>query len=115
VFKAKRNYKELLCHKKYGMSTKDLEKKLTEKPAYQKDLDAFAREAEEARGGIPGSVLVSDAFFPFRDALDAAIKEGVSAVVHPGGAMRDYESIIAANEAEPPVAMVFTDQRAFKH
>ena len=83
VFKAKRNYKELLCYKKFGMSTKDLEKKLSENSAFQKDLEAFAREAEEARGGIPGSVLVSDAFFPFRDALDAAIKEGVSAVVHP--------------------------------
>jgi phosphoribosylaminoimidazolecarboxamide formyltransferase/IMP cyclohydrolase len=115
VFKAKRNYKELLCHKKHGVSTKDLEKKLKDNPGLKKDLDAFAREAEEAKGGLPGSVLVSDAFFPFRDALDAAIKEGISAVVHPGGAVRDYESIEAANEANPPVAMVFTDQRAFKH
>jgi phosphoribosylaminoimidazolecarboxamide formyltransferase/IMP cyclohydrolase len=115
VFKAKRNYKERLCFKKYALSTNDLAKKLNENPQYRKDLESFAREAEEARGGLPGAVLVSDAFFPFRDALDAAIKEGITAVTHPGGAMRDYESIEAANEAHPPVAMVFTDQRAFKH
>jgi phosphoribosylaminoimidazolecarboxamide formyltransferase/IMP cyclohydrolase len=115
VFKAKRNYKELLCYKKYGLSTNDLEKKLAENPQYQKDLDLFKEDSEKARGGLPGAVLISDAFFPFRDALDVAIKEGITAVAHPGGAMRDYESIMAANEANPPVAMVFTDQRAFKH
>jgi phosphoribosylaminoimidazolecarboxamide formyltransferase/IMP cyclohydrolase len=115
VFKAKRNYAELLCNKRFGCSTKDLEKKLSENPAYKKDLEEFAHEAEKAKGGLKGSVLVSDAFFPFRDALDVALKQGISAVTHPGGAIRDFESIIAANEATPPVAMVFTGQRAFKH
>jgi phosphoribosylaminoimidazolecarboxamide formyltransferase/IMP cyclohydrolase len=47
--------------------------------------------------------------------VDVAIKEGVSAIAHPGGSLRDYESIEAANEADTPVAMVFTGQRAFKH
>ena len=59
--------------------------------------------------------MVSDAFFPFRDGVDAGIKQGVSAIVHPGGSERDFESIIACNEAKPKVTMVFTGQRAFKH
>ena len=115
VFKAKRNYAALLCHARHGISTKDLEKKTSEYPKVKDELLEFKAEAEKARGGLPGSVLVSDAFFPFRDALDVAIKEGITAVTHPGGAIRDFESIIAANEADPPVAMVFTGQRAFKH
>jgi phosphoribosylaminoimidazolecarboxamide formyltransferase/IMP cyclohydrolase len=115
VFKAKRNYAELLCDKKHGCSVKDLEKKLKDNPKLKDDILEFKAEAEKAKGGLIGSVLVSDAFFPFRDALDVAIKEGITAVTHPGGAIRDFESIIAANEADPPVAMVFTGQRAFKH
>ncbi|MDR2612259.1 MAG: IMP cyclohydrolase, partial [Deltaproteobacteria bacterium] len=115
VFKARRNFAELLSYARHGMPTQDLVKRLGAEPSLRKDLDAFREEAEAARGGLPGSVLVSDAFFPFRDALDAAIREGISAVAHPGGAIRDYESIEAANEADPRVAMVFTGQRAFKH
>jgi phosphoribosylaminoimidazolecarboxamide formyltransferase/IMP cyclohydrolase len=59
--------------------------------------------------------MVSDAFFPFRDGVDVAIKEGIAAIVHPGGSLRDFESIQACNEASPKVTMVFTGQRAFKH
>ncbi|MDR2339955.1 MAG: IMP cyclohydrolase [Deltaproteobacteria bacterium] len=113
--KARRNLKERLCYKKHGLSFQDLEKKLAENPGLKDDLKLFEHDSESAKGGIPGSSLVSDAFFPFRDALDVAIKDGISAVVHPGGALRDWESIVAANEANPPVAMVFTNQRAFKH
>jgi len=58
--------------------------------------------------------MVSDAFFPFRDGVDVAIKEGIRAIVHPGGSLRDFESIEACNEANPQVTMVFTGQRAFK-
>ncbi|MDR1313062.1 MAG: IMP cyclohydrolase [Deltaproteobacteria bacterium] len=115
VFKARRNYAELLCMRKHGMLTGDLEKKAKGDPPLAKELDSFKAEAARERGGLPGSVLVSDAFFPFRDALDAAIREGITAVTHPGGAIRDYESLEAANEASPKVAMVFTGQRAFKH
>jgi phosphoribosylaminoimidazolecarboxamide formyltransferase/IMP cyclohydrolase len=59
--------------------------------------------------------MVSDAFFPFRDGVDVAIKEGITAIVQPGGSDRDFEVIEACNEAHPPVAMVFTGQRVFKH
>lgn len=70
-------------------------------------------EAKEKRGGIPGSVMVSDAFFPFRDGVDVGLREGVKAVVQPGGSMRDHEAIEACNENG--ATMVFTGQRSFKH
>ncbi|TDO16572.1 MULTISPECIES: bifunctional phosphoribosylaminoimidazolecarboxamide formyltransferase/IMP cyclohydrolase [Halomonas] len=62
---------------------------------------------------VPGSVMASDAFFPFRDGIDAAAAAGIAAVIQPGGSMRDQEVIDAANEAG--IAMVFTGMRHFKH
>lgn len=62
---------------------------------------------------VPGSVMASDAFFPFRDGLDAAAEAGISAVIQPGGSMRDAEVIAAADEHN--IAMVFTGMRHFKH
>ncbi|MDY0131387.1 MAG: IMP cyclohydrolase [Desulforegulaceae bacterium] len=64
-------------------------------------------------GGLKGSCMISDAFFPFRDGIDVGLKEGVSAVVQPGGSMNDYQSIEACNEFN--ASMVFTGQRSFKH
>ena len=66
-----------------------------------------------ARAGLLGSVVVSDGFFPFRDGVDAAIVEGATGVIQPGGSERDFEVIEACNEAG--VTMVFTGQRLFKH
>jgi phosphoribosylaminoimidazolecarboxamide formyltransferase/IMP cyclohydrolase len=71
------------------------------------------REVTRQKGGIDGSCMVSDGFFPFRDGVDAGIREGVTAIVQPGGSERDFESIEACNEAG--VAMVYTGQRCFKH
>jgi len=71
------------------------------------------REVSRRKGGIIGSCMVSDAFFPFRDGVDVGLREGVTAVIQPGGSDRDFESIEACNEAQ--VAMVFTGQRCFKH
>lgn len=62
---------------------------------------------------VIGSVMASDAFFPFRDGIDAAAKAGISAVIQPGGSMRDEEVIAAADEAG--MAMVFTGIRHFRH
>ena len=62
---------------------------------------------------VKGSVMASDAFFPFRDGIDAAAKDGIKAIIQPGGSMRDKEVIEAANEHG--IAMVFTDMRHFKH
>ena len=62
---------------------------------------------------VKGSVMASDAFFPFRDGIDAAAEAGITAVVQPGGSMRDEEVITAADEAD--IAMVFTGVRHFRH
>ncbi len=70
---------------------------------------ALEKSGEKARG----SVLASDAFFPFRDVVDLAAKAGIKAIIQPGGAMRDQDSIDACNENG--LAMVFTGKRHFKH
>jgi len=62
---------------------------------------------------VNGSVMASDAFFPFRDGIDAAAAAGITAVIQPGGSMRDEEVIAAANERD--IAMVFTGHRHFRH
>lgn len=72
-----------------------------------------ALKAEEAKLSVPGSVMASDAFFPFRDGIDAAAAAGIKAVIQPGGSMRDHEVIAAADEHG--LAMVFTGVRHFRH
>ena len=78
----------------------------------QREID---EQAKKDKGGLSGSVMVSDAFFPFRDGVGVGIKEGISAIVQPGGSDRDFDTITACNEANPKVTMVFTGQRVFKH
>ena len=70
-------------------------------------------KAEHAGLEVKGSVMASDAFFPFRDGIDAAAEAGIAAVIQPGGSMRDQEVIDAANEHG--IAMVFTGMRHFRH
>jgi phosphoribosylaminoimidazolecarboxamide formyltransferase/IMP cyclohydrolase len=70
-------------------------------------------KAEHAGLKVTGSVMASDAFFPFRDGIDAAQQAGISAVIQPGGSMRDDEVIAAANEHG--MTMVFTGMRHFRH
>ncbi|MCK4865499.1 MAG: bifunctional phosphoribosylaminoimidazolecarboxamide formyltransferase/IMP cyclohydrolase, partial [Gammaproteobacteria bacterium] len=70
-------------------------------------------KAEHASLEVKGSVMASDAFFPFRDGLDQAAENGITAVIQPGGSMRDDEVIAAANEHD--IAMVFTSMRHFRH
>jgi phosphoribosylaminoimidazolecarboxamide formyltransferase/IMP cyclohydrolase len=70
-------------------------------------------KATDAKLGVPGSVMASDAFFPFRDGIDAAAEAGIAAVIQPGGSMRDNEVIAAADEHG--IAMVFTGVRHFRH
>ena len=72
-----------------------------------------AIKAEQASLVVPGSVMASDAFFPFRDGLDNAAAAGITAVIQPGGSMRDEEVIAAADEHG--IAMVFTGVRHFRH
>lgn len=70
-------------------------------------------KANDAGLVVPGSVMASDAFFPFRDGIDAAAEAGIRAVIQPGGSMRDSEVIAAADEHG--IAMVFTGVRHFRH
>ena len=70
-------------------------------------------KAQEDKPRTKGSVVASDAFFPFADGLIAAINAGATAVIQPGGSIRDQEVIDAADEAG--IAMVFTGIRHFRH
>ncbi|HSE30388.1 MAG TPA: bifunctional phosphoribosylaminoimidazolecarboxamide formyltransferase/IMP cyclohydrolase [Pyrinomonadaceae bacterium] len=76
-------------------------------------VDSVKIGAMRANLPLEGSVLASDAFFPFRDGLDEAARHGITAVIQPGGSVRDTEVIAAANELG--LAMVFTGIRHFKH
>jgi len=103
--KAYRKLADRYCYEAYKIPYHDL--KYIDKKA---EIDA--RVAKE-KGGMIGATMVSDAFFPFRDGVDVGLREGITAVVHPGGSLNDYQSIEACNEAN--AAMVFTGQRSFKH
>ncbi len=79
----------------------------------QNRLDSARIASERSAGRAHGGVCASDAFFPFRDGLDATAAAGIKAVIQPGGSVRDEEVIAAANEHG--IAMVFTSERHFKH
>jgi phosphoribosylaminoimidazolecarboxamide formyltransferase/IMP cyclohydrolase len=76
-------------------------------------LDSVRLAVMKAQFPLKGTVLASDAFFPFRDGLDEAAKAGVTAVIQPGGSLKDDEVIKAANEHD--IAMVFSGMRHFRH
>ncbi|MGA7757357.1 MAG: bifunctional phosphoribosylaminoimidazolecarboxamide formyltransferase/IMP cyclohydrolase [Ilumatobacteraceae bacterium] len=79
----------------------------------QNRLDSARIAAERSAGRASGGACASDAFFPFRDGLDAAAAAGIATVIQPGGSVRDDEVIAAADEHG--IAMVFTGQRHFRH
>jgi phosphoribosylaminoimidazolecarboxamide formyltransferase/IMP cyclohydrolase len=103
--KAYRKLADRLCWERLHIPYNDLAD-----PAKRAAID---EEVRAKKGGLPGSCMVSDAFFPFRDGIEVGIREGVTAVIQPGGSDRDFESIEACNEAN--VAMVYTGQRSFRH
>lgn len=103
--KAYRKLADWLCWERHGKSYNEFDD-----AAKKRDIDA---EVAERKGGLVGACMVSDAFFPFRDGIDVGLREGISAVVQPGGSLRDFEVIEACNEAG--AAMVFTGQRSFRH
>jgi phosphoribosylaminoimidazolecarboxamide formyltransferase/IMP cyclohydrolase len=103
--KAYRKLADRYCFKSYNTAYNDIKDK-------EKRAEIDYRVAKE-KGGLIGAAMVSDAFFPFRDGIDVGLREGVSAVVQPGGSANDYQSIEACNEAG--ATMVFTGQRSFKH
>ncbi len=115
IHKAYTKYADTLAFRETGMSLYELKVKAATDNEAAQALEAIEQKTREERGGLPGSVLVSDGFFPFRDGVDVAVAQGITAIAQPGGSLRDHEIIMACNEAEPQVAMVFTGQRSFKH
>jgi phosphoribosylaminoimidazolecarboxamide formyltransferase/IMP cyclohydrolase len=103
--KAYRKLADRLCFERFKTPYNELKD-----PDRKAEIDA---EVSSRKGGLPGSVMVSDGFFPFRDGAEVGLREGVSAVVQPGGSLNDHEVIEACNEHG--ATMAFTGQRSFKH
>jgi len=115
VYKAYTKHADWLCFDRHKIPYKEMQLKVKAGEKDKGALKEIDKETKKAKGGLIGSTMVSDAFFPFRDGVDVGIGEGVRAIVQPGGSMRDFEVIEACNQAKPKVTMVFTGQRAFKH
>ena len=115
IFKAYTKYADALCFKKYGIPYKTFELEAGQGKRDKGALREIDDQTRKDKGGLIGSTMVSDAFFPFRDGVDVGIKEGITTIVQPGGSDRDFDVITACNEASPKVTMVFTGQRVFKH
>ncbi len=103
--KAYRKLSDRYCYKAFNVAYNNLDddekkKEIDEKVAIEK-------------GGLIGASMISDAFFPFRDGVDVGLSEGISAIIHPGGSLNDYQSIEACNDYD--ATMVYTGQRSFKH
>jgi len=103
--KAYRKLADRLAFERYGVIYSALESQ-----ARRREIDD---EVTQQRGGLIGAAMVSDAFFPFRDGVEVGLREGVAAVIQPGGSLNDHQVIEACNEYG--ATMVFTGQRSFKH
>jgi phosphoribosylaminoimidazolecarboxamide formyltransferase/IMP cyclohydrolase len=115
IHKAYTKYADVLAFKRCGLSLYELQQKALSDAEASSMLEDINKETREAKGGLVGSVVVSDGFFPFRDGVDVVMAQGVTAIAHPGGSIRDWEVVQACNEHTPQVAMVYTGQRSFKH
>lgn len=109
--KAYRKLADLIAWDRHQTPYNDLILKLGDDG--KRAMAAIDEEVKARRGGLPGCSMVSDAFFPFRDGAEVGIREGITAIVQPGGSLRDWDVIDCCNDAG--VAMVFTGQRSFKH
>jgi phosphoribosylaminoimidazolecarboxamide formyltransferase / IMP cyclohydrolase len=103
--KAYRKLADRICWENHGIPYNDMKD-----AGIRAEID---REVASRKGGLIGCSMISDAFFPFRDGVEVGIREGITAVIQPGGSELDYQSIEACNEAG--VAMVYTGQRSFRH
>ncbi len=113
TFKAYTKFMDALVFKKFGVPYAIFKLEAERGLRNIEDLRELDEQTRAQKAGLVGSVVVSDGFFPFRDGVDAAIKEGATGVIQPGGSERDFEVIEACNESN--VTMVFTGQRLFKH
>ncbi len=105
VDKAYRKLCDRYCFERYDTGFADLQDK--------DKRDEIKNDVAKVKGGLIGSAMISDAFFPFRDGIDIGLSQGVKSVVQPGGSLNDYQSIEACNEND--ATMVYTGQRSFKH
>ncbi len=115
VYKAYSKYANRITWERFGSKYDEMAARADRGQEEPGLIESIDEEVRAMRGGLPGSVMISDAFFPFRDGVDVGLAEGASCICHPGGSLRDWESIEACNQADPQAAMVFTGQRAFKH
>ena len=113
TFKAYTKFMDALVFRKFGVPYAVFKLEAERGQRNTDDLRELDEQTKAQKAGLVGSVVVSDGFFPFRDGVDAAIKEGATGVIQPGGSERDFEVIEACNESN--VTMVFTGQRLFKH
>ena len=110
--KAYTKHADWISWETYRLPYNDLRLKFGEEDGAKKQA-AIMEQTRAEKGGLPGCAMVSDAFFPFRDGAEVGIREGITSIVQPGGAIRDWDVIDCCNEAG--VAMVFTGQRSFRH
>ena len=110
--KAYTKHADWIAWEKYQKPFNDLRLVFGEEDGAKKQAEIMEQTKAE-KGGLPGCAMVSDAFFPFRDGLEVGLREGITSVVQPGGAIRDWDVIDCANDAG--IAMVFTGQRSFRH
>ena len=110
--KAYTKHADWIAWETYGKPYNDLRLAFGEEEGARKQAEIMERTRAE-KGGLPGCAMVSDAFFPFRDGAEVGIREGITSIVQPGGALRDWDVIDCCNAAN--VAMVFTGQRSFRH
>ncbi len=109
--KAYRKLADWISWEKYVTPYNDLMMKFgDEGKRFVAEIDEIVKER---KGGLIGCSMVSDAFFPFRDGAEVGIREGITAIVQPGGSIKDWDVIDCCNAAG--VAMVFTGQRSFRH
>ncbi|MBN1385426.1 IMP cyclohydrolase [Candidatus Woesearchaeota archaeon] len=107
---------DIMVYEALGLSYNELLYRVKTRYASPKDLKTLKEikwTVQDVHGGLVGAIMVSDAFFPFRDGIDVGLEEGVTAVIQPGGSVNDWQVIEACNEKN--ATMVFTGQRSFKH
>lgn len=110
--KAYTKHSDWISWEKYGKPYNDLQLAFGAEDGARKQAEIMEQTRAE-KGGLPGCAMVSDAFFPFRDGAEVGIREGITSIIQPGGAIRDWDVIDCCNENG--IAMVFTGQRSFRH
>ena len=110
--KAYTKHADWISWTKFRKPFNDLRLVFGEKDGAMKQAEIM-EETRSVNGGLRGCAMVSDAFFPFRDGAEVGIREGITSIVQPGGAIRDWDVIDCCNDAG--IAMVFTGQRSFRH